>query len=324
MSALDIFKIVASMLGGLALFLTGMNMMSESLTAMTGGALDRLIGKITKHRFFAFLFGTVLTAIVQSSSAITVLAVGLVNSGIIELSKAVGDAFKTVIGMREDPALSAKVGILCERSAKYREQIDDYLMQISERDISIEERELVTLLSSSNTAFGRMGKVAERIHGYVDQIAGLPDKMSVTDRREINILGEAIYEIMQLTISGFSARTKTISNTIRYYREEIMELGEMIKYRFIRRYHTEGRERRMSTLYTDICYAQEQLIDYCDMIAEALIRYDSETGDNGTADTANDERMRKQIHEIFRDKFEVLESISASEESTGKTGITLF
>ena len=51
MSALDIFKIVASMLGGLALFLTGMNMMSESLTAMTGGALDRLIGKITKHRF---------------------------------------------------------------------------------------------------------------------------------------------------------------------------------------------------------------------------------------------------------------------------------
>ena len=604
MSALDIFKIVASMLGGLALFLTGMNMMSESLTAMTGGALDRLIGKITKHRFFAFLFGTVLTAIVQSSSAITVLAVGLVNSGIIELSKAaglviganlgttatawllslnaidgesfimtiikpasfspflaivgvamtmfcrsekkktigsallgfavmmigmnlmsqavsplrevpaiqntlvsftnpilgflfacafamliqssdavigilqafamsmgitfgmaiplicgaqvgtcitavlsslgasnngkrtallnlyynllktipfliifyllnstfgfsilgkevggigipvfhtfvnllgtviwlplsgvivgmakrtiplserelqeqanvltmldknllgapsvaleqadravillsttVGDAFKTVIGMREDPALSAKVGILCERSAKYREQIDDYLMQISERDISIEERELVTLLSSSNTAFGRMGKVAERIHGYVDQIAGLPDKMSVTDRREINILGEAIYEIMQLTISGFSARTKTISNTIRYYREEIMELGEMIKYRFIRRYHTEGRERRMSTLYTDICYAQEQLIDYCDMIAEALIRYDSETGDNGTADTANDERMRKQIHEIFRDKFEVLENISALEESGEKTGIALF
>ena len=53
-------------------------------------------------------------------------------------------------------------------------------------------------------------------------------------------------------------------------------------------------------------------------------RPETETGDNGTADTANDERMRKQIHEIFRDKFEVLESISASEESTGKTGITLF
>ena len=51
-----------------------------------------------------------------------------------------------------------------------------FMMQISERDISIEERELVTLLSSSNTAFGRMGKVAERIHGYVDQIAGLPDQ----------------------------------------------------------------------------------------------------------------------------------------------------
>ena len=90
MGVLDIFAIIASMFGGLALFLFGMDTMSESLTAMTGGVLNRVIDRITKNRVFAFLFGAVLTAIVQSSSAITVLAVSLVNSGIIELGKAVG------------------------------------------------------------------------------------------------------------------------------------------------------------------------------------------------------------------------------------------
>lgn len=73
MSAVEIFTIIASMIGGLALFLAGMSTMSDSLTSMTGGLLDRLISKVTKNRFFAFLFGTVLTAIVQSSSATTVL-----------------------------------------------------------------------------------------------------------------------------------------------------------------------------------------------------------------------------------------------------------
>ena len=90
MSKIEIFKIIASMLGGLALFLTGMNMMSDSLTSMAGGALDRLISTVTKNRFFAFLFGTVLTAIVQSASATTVLTVGLVSSGLIKLVGAIG------------------------------------------------------------------------------------------------------------------------------------------------------------------------------------------------------------------------------------------
>ena len=80
MTPLEIFKIAASMLAGLALFLTGMNALSDSLTKLTGGALNRMIGKITKNKYFAFLFGTALTAVVQSSSAVTVLSVGLVNS----------------------------------------------------------------------------------------------------------------------------------------------------------------------------------------------------------------------------------------------------
>jgi phosphate:Na+ symporter len=80
LTPIEIFTIIASMLGGLALFLTGMNTMSESLSAMTGGSLDHLIDKVTKNKFHAFLFGAALTALVQSASATTVLTVGLVNA----------------------------------------------------------------------------------------------------------------------------------------------------------------------------------------------------------------------------------------------------
>ena len=588
MSAVEIFTIIASMLGGLALFMTGMSNLSDSLTAMTGGALDHLIGKITKNRFLAFLFGAVLTAVVQSSSAITVLSVGLVNSGIMELSKAigliiganlgttatawvlslnsiegesllmtiikpssfspflaiagviltmfsrsekkknigsvllgfsfmmigmnlmsqavaplrevpairntlvsftnpilgflfacafamliqssdavigilqafalsmgitfgmaiplicgaqvgtcvtamlsslgasnngkrtallnlyynllktipfllifyilngifgfgflgqnvggigipvchtlvnllgsmvwlplsevivrlagrtiplsekelqeqadtltmldenllgrpgfaleqadnavrllaatVGETFLMAVGIKENPELSDQARILCERAKRYQDQIEQYLAKISERDPGRQDRASLTLLSTSSIAFGRMRKIAERMLEMADTIANYSDKLSQTDIRENQILGEAIYEIMQLTIRGFTTRTKTISQTIRYYREEVMALGEIVKMRYIRRLHEEGKERTLNTLFTDMCYAQEQLIDYCDIIADALIRFDAESGENRSSDTGTDDRTRQQIHELFQDKFQMLEN----------------
>ncbi|MBR2100558.1 MAG: Na/Pi symporter, partial [Eubacterium sp.] len=90
MSAIEILKVIVSMCGGLALFMFGMNVMSKSLSTLTGGMLDKLLGVVTKNRLTAFLFGTALTAVVQSSSAVSVLTVGLVNSGIILLQQSIG------------------------------------------------------------------------------------------------------------------------------------------------------------------------------------------------------------------------------------------
>ena len=581
MTTLEIFAVVASLLGGLALFLTGMDMMSESLTTMTGGMLNRVIDRITKNRFSAFLFGAALTAVVQSSSAITVLSVGLVNSGIIELGKAVGliiganlgttatawvlslnavggesllltlikpssfSPFLAIIGvfmkmfcrsekkrntgsvllgfavmmigmnlmsqavspLRDVPAIKnmlvsfsnpvlgflfaclfamliqssdavigilqafalsmgitfgtavplicgAQVGtcitallssmgasnngkrtalinlyynllktipflivfyllnhifgaslleqnvggigipvfhtlvnlvgsavwlplagvivslasrtiplsekekqdqantitildkdflkspsfaieqagnavnllaatveelflsvisirrdqqgsrLLCERTEKYREQIDDYLTRISTQEIGEKDRADVRLLSSANTAFGRMGMVAERILDYSKLMEDEEEKLTLEDRKEAGILGEAIYEIIQLTTDGFAKRKKSLSQTVQYYREEIMNLGNIIKSRYIYRVHEEGRERIHITLFTDICYAEEQLIDYCDMVAEAAIRYDKEMG--VYIQPGPDDPLRENIHMLFRDKYEAL------------------
>ena len=80
---------------------------------------------------------------------------------------------------------------------------------------------------------------------------------------------------------------------------------------YIQRFHEDGRQRTGSTLYTNICYAEEQLIDYCDMVADALIRYGKERGDAAAGNPGTDEEKRKQVHELFRDKFAALERQSS-------------
>lgn len=89
MSSLEMFSLVAGLIGGLAMFLYGMNVMSGGLTKMAGGKLESVLAKVTKHPVIAYLFGVGVTALVQSSSASTVMVVGLVNSGIMTLKQAV-------------------------------------------------------------------------------------------------------------------------------------------------------------------------------------------------------------------------------------------
>ena len=89
MSSIEMFSLVAGVVGGLAMFLYGMNIMSGGLTKMAGGKLESVLASVTKHPFIAYLFGVGVTALVQSSSASTVMVVGLVNSGIMTLKQAV-------------------------------------------------------------------------------------------------------------------------------------------------------------------------------------------------------------------------------------------
>ena len=81
--------IIAGLVGGLALFLYGMSVMSGGLTKLSGTTLEKILSGITQKRFIAYLFGVGVTALVQSSSTTTVMVVGFVNSGIISLSQAV-------------------------------------------------------------------------------------------------------------------------------------------------------------------------------------------------------------------------------------------
>ena len=78
---------VLTMIGGLAMFLYGMNAMGDGLAKLSGGKLEQILEKLTSKRIMAVLLGVVVTAIIQSSSATTVMVVGFVNSGIMQLSQ---------------------------------------------------------------------------------------------------------------------------------------------------------------------------------------------------------------------------------------------
>ncbi len=87
-----------SLLGGLALFLFGMNTMSGGLEKTAGGKLEKILKKMTDRPIKSLLLGIVITATVQSSSAVTVMLVGLVNSGIMQLGQSIGVIMGSNIG----------------------------------------------------------------------------------------------------------------------------------------------------------------------------------------------------------------------------------
>ena len=86
---MDIFDIL-TMIGGLCLFLFGMNVMGDSLERAAGNSLRSLLSKLTGNRIAGFLTGLAVTAVIQSSSATTVMVVGFVNSGLLTLRQAIG------------------------------------------------------------------------------------------------------------------------------------------------------------------------------------------------------------------------------------------
>ena len=107
---MDIFGIL-TMVGGLALFLFGMNAMGQGLEKLSGSRLERILEKMTSNPFKAIMLGALVTAVIQSSSATTVMVVGFVNSGIMRLSQAIGVIMGANIGTTVTSWLLSLTGI---------------------------------------------------------------------------------------------------------------------------------------------------------------------------------------------------------------------
>ena len=94
---MDIFSLI-TLCGGLAFFLFGMSTMSSGLEKLAGGRLEQLLKRMTSNRFKSLLLGAGITIAIQSSSAMTVMLVGLVNSGIMQLGQTVGIIMGSNVG----------------------------------------------------------------------------------------------------------------------------------------------------------------------------------------------------------------------------------
>ncbi len=107
---MDIFSLI-SLLGGLALFLYGMSLMSSGLEKLAGGKLEGILKRMTASPLKSLFLGIGITAVIQSSSAVTVMLVGLVNSGIMELASTVGVIMGSNIGTTITAWILSLVGV---------------------------------------------------------------------------------------------------------------------------------------------------------------------------------------------------------------------
>lgn len=95
---MEVFKIIYTVLGGLGVFFYGMKSMSEALQSVAGDMIKTIISTLTKNRISALVVGIVVTMLVQSSSVTTVMVVGFVNAGLMQLHQAIGIIFGANIG----------------------------------------------------------------------------------------------------------------------------------------------------------------------------------------------------------------------------------
>ena len=110
---MDIFSLFA-LCGGLAFFLYGMTTMSKSLEKMAGGRLERLLKKMTSNPIKGLLLGAGITIAIQSSSAVTVMLVGMVNSGVMDLGQTIGVIMGSNVGTTLTAWILALTGIESE------------------------------------------------------------------------------------------------------------------------------------------------------------------------------------------------------------------
>ena len=107
---MSIFSIF-TLLGGLAFFIYGMNQMSHSLERIAGNKMEQFIKKMTKNRLSGLIMGCIITVAIQSSSAVTVMLVGLVNSGLMNIGDTVAVIMGSNIGTTITAWLMSLVGI---------------------------------------------------------------------------------------------------------------------------------------------------------------------------------------------------------------------
>ena len=92
------FQIIYTLLGGLGIFFYGMRTMSDALQQAASDVITKVINSLTTNRYLAVVVGMIVTMIVQSSSVTTVMVVGFVNAGLMQLTQAIGVIFGSNIG----------------------------------------------------------------------------------------------------------------------------------------------------------------------------------------------------------------------------------
>ena len=222
------------------------------------------------------------------------------------LAETAGQAFYTLIHYKTEPDFESTLQSLCRKADTYQDQINGYLTQLSAQGIPEADAPEHTLLMNANTALGKIGAITKQILEGGGQIFRSEIKLPEESLTEMHVFAEAIYETLDITAIGFQRKDPTLSATVQLYREEITRMSTLVNLRHIESMHRKEADHSNSTLLTELLYTEERLIDCCDVVADALLKYAETKGDSKALHPADEETKRKQVRELFKDKYAML------------------
>lgn len=187
---------VFGLLGGLALFIFGMNMMSESLQKVAGDKMKKVLGVLTRNAVCGMLAGALVTAVLQSSSATTVLVIGFVSAGLMSLKQGISVIFGANIGTTMTAQLMAF-------------KISDYIMPIVFIGFLIAfiaKKEKVKFVGQTIFAFGLLFVGIEMMGDVMKPLATSPVFINMMEKvSNIPVLGVGVGLVMTLVVQSSSA-----------------------------------------------------------------------------------------------------------------------
>lgn len=204
---MDFFSIL-TLVGGLALFLYGMSVMEEGLSKVSGGKLERILENLTSSPLKAVLLGAGVTAVIQSSSATTVMVVGFVNSGIMKLSQAVGVIMGANIGTTATSWILSLSGIESDNffiQLLNPNSFSPILALIGVAIIMFAKSEKKKDIAMIMVGFAVLMFGMETMSGAVEPLAEVPEFTSILTRFSNPLLGMLAGLVLTAIIQSSSA-----------------------------------------------------------------------------------------------------------------------
>lgn len=199
----EILKTVFGLLGGLAVFLFGMNMMSEGLQKVAGEKMRYILGLLTKNAVMGVLAGAITTAVLQSSSATTVMAIGFVSAGLLKLPQAISIIFGANIGTTMTAQLIAF-------------KISDYIWPIIFIGFLIyffAKKENIKYIGETIFAFGLLFLGINTMGGVMKPLASSPVFVSLIEQvADVPALGVLVGTLMTVVVQSSSATIAVLQN----------------------------------------------------------------------------------------------------------------
>lgn len=199
----DTLEIIFGLLGGLAVFIYGMNLMSECLQKAAGERMKQILGLLTRNRILGVISGALVTAVLQSSSATTVMAIGFVSAGLMSLPQAISVIFGANIGT----TITAQIIAF---------KISDYIyvfIFVGFIISFIARSEKIKNIGSTIFAFGLLFLGIETMGSVMKPLASSPVFTNMIGQvANIPVLGVAVGTLMTLVVQSSSATIAVLQN----------------------------------------------------------------------------------------------------------------